>query len=240
MLEEHARTSASARWAVATALRDQDAHVRLAAAGMASREDGTGTLLDLAGDPTVDGDVRAAALQKLASDRPDARAVAAFAAALQSPIQELRLASVRAVGASRTSSLAGRVLHLADRLGTAPFSNVDDALAAAAAEALGQLGDARAEPALLRLLSRSSARVQAAAALGRVGTIRAVEPLLPLSKAWTAVELGEVARDAIRSIQGRLGDVEGGGLSVVDAPEAGGVSLVAPGGGLSVANAKKE
>ncbi len=240
-LAKHARTSAAARWAVAAALRDQDAGVRLAAAALASVEDGTGTLLDLAADPTVEVEVRAQALRSLSSDRPDTRAIGAFAAALESSEAELQLAAVRAIGASRASTLAGRVLTLAARLEITPGFGADETLSAAVAETLGLLGDAIAEPALLQLLACQSAavRCQAVIALGRIGTVRAVEPLLPLSKGLIAGHLETLAREAIRGIQGRLGDVEGGRLSVVDSPEPGGLSLAAPDGALSLVQSRK-
>ncbi|HEY3446445.1 MAG TPA: HEAT repeat domain-containing protein [Myxococcales bacterium] len=103
----------------------------------------------------------------------------------------------------------------------------DEELAETAARAFGTLGDSRAEPVLLGLLShpRPAAREAAVLSLGQVGTIRAVEPLTALAASGP---LRAAAREAIRRVQARLGDAEAGRLSV--APErgaAGAVSLPA-------------
>jgi HEAT repeat protein len=87
------------------------------------------------------------------------------------------------------------------------------------AAALGQLGDARAEADLVRLLERPDTAVQcaAAAALGLMGTVSAVEPLLPLTEGLLRDgALKEAARDAVRRIQARLGAVEAGRLSLAE------------------------
>jgi hypothetical protein len=86
-------------------------------------------------------------------------------------------------------------------------------LARLAAVTLMEVGDSRAEPKLIELLAHASVevRVAAAEALGLVGTVRAVEPLLPLREGVLAsATLKEAARNAVRTIQERLGEVEGG------------------------------
>jgi HEAT repeat protein len=99
----------------------------------------------------------------------------------------------------------------------------DEELAETAARAFGTLGDSRAEPVLLDLLShpRPAAREAAVLSLGQVGTIRAVEPLTALAAAGP---LRAAAREAIRRVQARLGDAEAGRLSV--APERGATGAV--------------
>jgi HEAT repeat protein len=144
---------------------------------------------------------------------------------------EVRRDAVRAAGASRDPSLLELLYALVPKR--------DPALAEAVATALGQLGKAEAETSLLRLMSRENTEVKraAAAALGLLGTVRAVEPLLQLA----AGPLGETARDAVRRIQARLGgDAQAGRLSVAaqDAA-AGGLSIAAEGGELSVAEDDK-
>jgi HEAT repeat protein len=144
---------------------------------------------------------------------------------------DVRVDAVRAAGASRDPALLELLYALVPKR--------DPALAAAVATALGQLGKAEAETSLLRLMSRESTEVKraAAAALGLLGTVRAVEPLLQLA----AGPLGETARDAVRRIQARLGgDAQAGRLSVAaqDAA-AGGLSIAAEGGELSVAEDDK-
>ena len=159
--------------------------------------------------------------------------LAALKALIEEPdiSDEVRRDAVRAAGASRDPSLLELLYALVPKR--------DPALAEAVATALGQLGKAEAETSLLRLMSRESTEVKraAAAALGLVGTVRAVEPLLQLA----AGPLGETARDAVRRIQARLGgDAQAGRLSVAaqDAA-AGGLSIAAEGGELSVAEDHK-
>jgi hypothetical protein len=62
--------------------------------------------------------------------------------------------------------------------------------------------------------------------LGQAGSVRAVEPLTALAAGGA---LQRQARDAIRRIQSRLGDVGAGRLSVAADPAPGGaVSLPSP------------
>jgi hypothetical protein len=100
----------------------------------------------------------------------------------------------------------------------------------------------RAESPLISLLGHESTEVRTAAvkALGVVGTVRAVEPLLPLTKALLVPDLRAAALDSIRRIQGRLGDVDGGRVSVAKVEEvAGAVSISTEGGELSLAKAQE-
>jgi HEAT repeat protein len=103
-----------------------------------------------------------------------------------------------------------------------------DATAAAAAAALGEIGDAQAEPALISMLAHVDAEVREAAAraLGKLGTVRAVQFLLPFTEGVLHPHVAAAARDAIRSIQARLGDVAAGRLAIApDAAEAGALSV---------------
>jgi hypothetical protein len=117
--------------------------------------------------------------------------------------------------------------------------DADAALAQAAARALAELGDARAEPILIQLLGHESleARSAAAEALGKLGTVRAVEPLLPLTKGLTtSAALKDAARAAVRAIQGRLGVVEAGRVSLTEEEaHAGALSIASEGGEVSLA-----
>ncbi|HUJ24481.1 MAG TPA: HEAT repeat domain-containing protein, partial [Myxococcales bacterium] len=82
--------------------------------------------------------------------------------------------------AVRVAMAAGDPWFVEPILALVPRMDVD--LAEAVAAALGRLGDARVEGALLRLLGRGAPEVKRAAAtsLGQVGTVRAVEPRLDL------------------------------------------------------------
>jgi hypothetical protein len=124
---------------------------------------------------------------------------------------------------------------------------VDTNAAVAIAELLEEVGDATAEPALLKLLDRDSesVRIVAARALGHVGTVSAVEALRAHSGGILLSDLKRAAREAIAQIQARLGVVEPGRLSLVEAkrgtersvsrPSRGGVSL-SPGPEANVAS----
>jgi len=78
------------------------------------------------------------------------------------------------------------------------------------------------------VLAQPGARAAAAVieSLGRIGSIRAVEPLAALAERGS---LQSEARDAMRRIQARLGDVEAGRVSLVEdrGPE-GALSLADP------------
>lgn len=101
----------------------------------------------------------------------------------------------------------------------------EPAMAAAAARALADLGDERAEPTLAMIVGRDSgeARREAVVALGAVGSVKAVPAL---TEAGRSPELAEAARNSIRAIQSRLAGAEAGGLSVAAAAgEAGALSV---------------
>jgi hypothetical protein len=95
------------------------------------------------------------------------------------------------------------------------------------AQALGVLGDPKAERTLVKLLGHDSVEVKraAATALASVGTVGAVEPLLACSEGmFIDGELKRAANQAISSIRSRLGHVEAGRLSLVE-QRAGALSL---------------
>jgi len=133
------------------------------------------------------------------------------ARALDLPSEALRVAAVRAAGEAGDGS---PLLARPDLART-----TEAGLGVALAEALGKASGAAGESMLLDLLKADAVAVKVAAAkaLGAVGTVRAVEPLLPFTQGlFAAGELKDAARDAVRGIQARLGEVEAGGLSVVD------------------------
>ena len=106
-----------------------------------------------------------------------------------------------------------------------------------AVDAVVRLRGAEAEPLLLKLLKWNNARQTAIKHLTDVGTVKAVPHLSPLADAGLVVNKEErMAKDAIQAIQSPLGDVEAGRLSVVSMQsEAGGLSVAAQRGGLTVA-----
>jgi hypothetical protein len=183
-------------------------------------------------DEQVPEDVRVASLERLASLFPYPEARPTVIWSLGAPSEALTRTAVVAIGQARD-------LEQLDRLCALASPKAKTALAEAIARALGQLGDPRAESGLIRLLEHgeTEVRIAAAKALGLSGTVRAVEPLLPLTRGVLGSEVRKAAEDSIRRIQGRLGDVEGGRLSVAKVEDvAGAVSLPSEGGELSVAN----
>ena len=99
-------------------------------------------------------------------------------------------------------------------------------------DAVSELGDAPAVPALLRVLDESefdALKAKAAKVIGEVGDIGAIELLLPLTRGLLRPGLiKDAAREAITAIRERLGlDGEVGALSLTDKRD-GDLSLVDP------------
>jgi hypothetical protein len=149
--------------------------------------------------------------------------------ALNSGAEMTKCVAVAAVGKAKDVVFLDMLGELSEHVG--------DPVAESIAGALASLGDAGAEPALLRLLRTGSGSVKraAAAALGEVGTIRAVEFLHPLTEQVLSVALKATAREAIARIQARLHDAEAGRVSVhAEEPAEGGVSIAKYEGSLSL------
>jgi hypothetical protein len=86
---------------------------------------------------------------------------------------------------------------------------------------------------LLGQVVEAPLRLKIVEALAQLGTARAVEPLLKVVGGYL-IKTG--ARDAIRRIQRRLGDVDAGRLSIVESADgSGSLSLAPDAGGLSIA-----
>ncbi|HYV50027.1 MAG TPA: HEAT repeat domain-containing protein [Myxococcaceae bacterium] len=226
LFRDHPRTEL-ARKAAAKALEDPEPAVRLRAAEFIPGTAASAVLKALVGSDEEPW-VRVEALRILSRQCPYAEIADLVALALRAhEEEEMRQEAVRAIARGGDHSKVDALVAMVD--GSPPM------LAEALAEAFGQLGSPRAEEALLRLLTHASdgVRILAAQALGKIGTVRAVEPLLPLTRGLLGGELQESARDAVRRIQGRLGDVEAGALAVVD-DQGGALSLPAEEGAVAV------
>lgn len=143
--------------------------------------------------------------------------------------QQILTVAVWAVGIAQDDRPIARVHELAETAG--------EGLATAIAQTLKRLGKTESEPTLLALLNHSSeaVRVQAAEALSTVGTTRSVESLLRISSESGSADLKSTAHSAARRIQGRLGDVEAGQLSLLEpVGEVGSLSLATQQGELSI------
>ncbi len=224
LLRYHARSEEAAA-ALRAALVDPSPEVRLAGASSHPGAESDPVLAALAEDRSAPARVRALALERLAARRPypEIAALARRALGSDDPL-ELR-GALALVGAARDALALDAVLGLLSR-GEAAHE-----VAVQAAGALGAIGDARAEPALLALLGQDRAEVRQAAAraLGAAGTVRAVEPLLPIARgAVFAPGLREAALEALRRIQGRLVGASAGqvSLSTTEQQAAAGLSLV--------------
>lgn len=188
------------------ALADADADVRLAGARGLGRE-AHPVLENIVRDASIVESCRIAALELRLLDASPGDAGALLESLLADEDDALRSKVIAAVGSLRWRPALERLLAIADGL---PEPDL-----VAIPRALGQFGDVRAQPVLMRWLAAGegwggtrSAIVQA---LGEVGNVEAVAALGPL----THEGLGSwYARHAIRQIQSRLGPIDAGRLSL--------------------------
>ncbi len=214
LLDHHSGTP-QAKQALVAAIGDRDPEVCLLAAQHQGGARAAEALARIVLDAQVPEERRAYAVQLLQLMHPWTVARPVMVKALYTRGAAVRRAAVRAVAKARDASLLDDVISM--------LPTEDEELAEALAGAFEAFGGPRAEKALIDLLAMSSpvALEAAAEALGNIGTVTAVEPLGAL------VEKGpikDVARDAVRAIQARLGDVAAGRLSVVG-PGAGSGAL---------------
>jgi HEAT repeat protein len=222
--------SPATRETLLAALEDPDAVVRLQA-GIALRQQGQAQLDDHL--VRVSRDVlRALAAGEGAEDATSARAMAALGTDLSG--EEAQLILHDALRTRRTATATACLGVLAARGGAEAIRAMAkvlaverDELAAAAADALSQTGDPKAEEPLLRALSDGSRAVQLSAlrALGRVGSSSSVASLREAESGGG--EMRRAARQAVAEIQARLAEAAGaapGQLSLAGG-EAGQVSL---------------
>jgi HEAT repeat protein len=213
------------------ALADPSSEVRAAAAGHVGGAQGCQTLREIVENPAEPIDIRVEALAGLGRHGTAASLEGLLSRLLQSSEERLRLGAIDAMGALSASGMLEAIV---------PLVGLSPAFALAVAGALARFNDAPVEPVLLAILQGDAkqARAAAATALGKRGTLVAVEALLACEREGGS--LGEAARDAIRRIQERLGDVGAGRLSVVEQPAAVGAVSVVPGAGeLSLVAQKK-
>ncbi len=216
--EEGAAYRERVEQACRAALEDADAEVRLIAATRLG-EPALDTLLALAESSELAPTLRGQALAALArASRADAQA-AVEAGFRQSPPGELIRAALEHLDEAAQPRLVPLIVEAA-RL-------PDPGVARAAVGALGRSPSPLARAALLGLLSdKGPTLVVAVEALGQVGGVEAVEPLSRLASAWLSPTLRSAARSAIATIQGRLGDVEPGRVSLAEQlPAEGALSL---------------
>lgn len=202
-----------------TLLTDQRHIVRFHAARALGVE-GHAALRALTTDPHAEVALRARAVSEL--HEQDAAGIAELVASFLIPSpRELVCAALAVVAARRLSAHVERVIAL--------FAGAETPVRVAAARTLGALESPAIEPYLLRLCADEEAEVQIAAAesLAIIGGVDAVEPLVTLTQGFGGGAVRQAVRSAIARIQSRLGDVEGGRVSLAEDDElAGAVALI--------------
>jgi hypothetical protein len=199
------------------ALEDSAPEVQLRAA-IALGEKGRETLVALATGDVPDS-VAAAAIGAIGPAFPATMAIRRLESAQNAGQTETALACLAAMGRERSPSAAAALSQ--------SVACQTDAIAVAAATALGEMGDAAAEAVLLGALGRDTAvRTAAADALAIVGTTGAVVPLRAASDAHPLDRtFARAAREAIVQIQSRVKGASPGQISLAT-DQGGQISLV--------------
>ena len=210
------------------ALKDDSPGVRFAAARHLGDE-GFDVVLDVLRDPASGDGLQERALRYLIRHFPPSKIIGVLEEIVRTGDGGKRNIAIRHLGELRhvpSIEWMRRIVTTCDHRTTVDI-----------ATALADIGRPESEPILLKLLYTASLDVQLAAvdALGSVGQISAVERLLPFSKSRLAdARLQLAASTAIRMIQSRRARTGSGALSVVNDGDAGGLSVVAPAGAVSV------
>lgn len=171
---------------------------------------------------------RVIALRRLGEAAPPETVARLVERHLASESAELRREAIAVAGRRRVGSAVPRLRVL--------VANEDAGDAAAAATALGEIGDPAAEPDLVAALARFEAVVKraAAGALAKTGTVAAVEALLRASEGlFVDAEVKRLSRLAVRAIQERIGAVDEGRLSIAEGAEESGRLGLSAGGELA-------
>lgn len=215
------------------ALDDPDSSIRLHAA-LAGSEN-VETLRDLATSEGIPASDRARALKHLVAAVGN-QAIDALREALSCHSVRVREAAIHGIGQVGDRTTQTLLIHLVE--------DPEPRIATALATALGFVEHPDVEQALLRLLEHDAddVKIATAASLGRVGSVKAVEPLLEYTKGLLlGGDLKDQARQAIESIQSRLGDADHGQLSLSPVGVAsGGLSVEQAQGKLSQASEVSE
>jgi len=214
---------------------DSDPYQRLLGAIVMGGQRGLIGLQGIVEDRAAPETVRCCALVTLVGRSNWTSVAPTILSALSSNAEPLLVVAVWAIGLARDAQMLDRVSELA--------VGASDALAIAVAQTLKLIDRTESEPTLIALLDHSAdeVRVLAAEALSSVGTTRAVEPLLRISDGPSSSYFKSTAHSAIRSIHGRLGDVQAGQLSLLDpVVSMGALSLATEQGGLSLASSEQD
>jgi hypothetical protein len=237
MLIAHCKDRKEAALAVEAARLDADPRVRVVAA-LRDGLDGVDALESIARDRDAPGFARAEALRALLQRATAERSVVTLEACLKRSVADDVLhAAIDGLGSLRHAPSAERLVGILRR--TSDPETEERVL-----YALGRIGGGVAEQGILAHLERVEELdrlLPAIEALGRIGTARAVEPLQKRREGLlTASRLKDAAKEAIRQIQSRLGDVDAGRLSLVETSQGSGdLSLAEEPGSLSLADSEE-
>jgi len=230
VLQEHYQGTEVAEEALERALSSTHGELRLEAA-VHRGEEGRDVLHELALNEAVELSVRLRSIERLVRPSWATTSAPVLELLLDSTADEVRRSAVVGLGRFRHRPAAAKLVALAD---------TDRSTVRSVAEALGRIGDQRAEPTLIGLLEHDDHKVvrTAAQALGRIGTAAAVVPLMEHTGRSAPKTVRSAAREAIKRIQGRVIGADKGQLSLTSSddlegavsqaehPGHGGVSLV--------------
>jgi HEAT repeat protein len=223
LLQQHFPALPATKEASHAGLSDPSPWVRLAAARFLPDE-GNEVLRSLVADERAPAYASAEAVSLLAARLPSEEAGPLLIAALKGRSGETRRQAIQELGRLKFGRALGPLCVL--------LEHGDPRTAATAAEALGAIGDAKAESHLVEAVGQEAGevRIAAARALGAVGTVAAVEPLLQeLDTKRLDRDSRHAMREAVSAIQARLAGAEAGQLSMsATTAEAGCLSLATP------------
>ena len=226
----HYRLSKECKTACERALHDKSPRIRLLAAKSIGAR-GVGVLEAILDDQGAPRDVVLSAYALLVDRLPRQDLERRTHAILRGSHDPLVVEALVVVADQRIVAARERTLAL--------VSQRHPTVVAAAARALGVIGEGLDSPTIAALLDHEEDTVKIAAceALAKIGRVDAVEPLLEHTKGmFKNGDLKRVARGAVEAIQSRAGDVGGGRLSVVEQQGLGALSVAKnEPGALSVA-----
>jgi len=234
LLVRHYPGRGETREACLKALGDVSVRVRLVAAS-ALPEEGFSIIKTIAEAEIEDSEVRADAIAAITEFGVE-RARPTLAQTLRSRQETVRRATISAIGKLRDE-------HFVESLCKLTKAGTEKTLVALT-KTFATLGDGRAEPALVGMLTDPSVEVKKAAAhaLGSLGSVHSMQHLLPFTKGLLDESgLKSVAKIALAKIQTRIGDSGDGRLSIVEHEvREGALSLVAESGQLGLVEESAE
>ncbi|MCK6548491.1 HEAT repeat domain-containing protein, partial [Myxococcota bacterium] len=213
LLREHP-TTPEARDALRLAWQAPERGIRYLAAIRGTSEEATSFLEETIASEDEPVLLRTMALKHLARHAPLDRVRPLLHRALGSEHSRLRGAAIELLGRLADTASLDALIATAERPALSVHAR------AAVARALGAIGDVRGEDRLLTWLAdpEPEVKIAAATALGRAGSSRALGPLTRVASRYVGDrELSSAASSAAARIEARVGPVDRGRLSVLEA-----------------------